>query len=354
MHTDTSMYQARYRWTLLRAGRFRLDGGSMFGLIPRTVWSRAAAPDDRGRVAVQHNAILLERIDAPGAEDPGAHEHAPSLGGGSRFALIEVGTGDKLDDKSRDIFSLEQRDISAALAEVGRRPEDIGAVVVSHLHFDHAGGLTRLCRDGEAPDWTGPAGSMAGSRPDHGVKLTFPYAVVFSQRQEWEDALANRSVMTRTYFKDHLEPIRDRIFLVDSPPPFAPDYIPGRDDVPFSSILYRETFLPGLPGVSVFRVPGHTWGQQAVKFTDEMDRTVVFTPDVLPTVNHVGAAYSLGYDVEPYTSMISRRWFLSEAASRDWLLVLDHEPGNPCQHAVANSKGWFDLVPETNVRGDLS
>jgi glyoxylase-like metal-dependent hydrolase (beta-lactamase superfamily II) len=351
--TDSSLYEARYRWTLLRAGKFRLDGGSMFGLIPRTVWSRSVSTDDRGRIAVQHNSILLERVPDEGQTEVFDHVHAPSLGGGAKFAVIEVGTGNKLDDKSRDIFGLENRDITHALAEVGRRPEDIGAVVVTHLHFDHAGGLTRLPVEGETPDWFGPAGGMAGARPDHGVKLTFPYAVVFSQRREWEDAILNRSVMTRTYFKDHLDPVKERLFLVDSPPPFAADFLPNRDEMPFSSLPYRETFLPGLPGVSVFRVPGHTWGQQAIRFTDDRGRTVVFTPDVMPTVHHLGAAYNLGYDVEPYTSMISRHWFLHEAASREWLLVLDHEPGNPCQRVVANKKGWFDLVPETDVRGDL-
>ena len=100
-----------------------------------------------------------------------------------------------------------------------------------------------------------------------------------------------------------------------------------------------------LPGVFVFLVPGHTWGQQGVLFTDEKGRTVVFTPDVLPTVWHVGQAYSLGYDVEPYTSMISRTWLLEEAAERGWVLMLDHEPGHPFFAVKRNDKGWFDLMP---------
>jgi glyoxylase-like metal-dependent hydrolase (beta-lactamase superfamily II) len=353
-----SLYsEARYRWTLLRAGQFKLDGGSMFGLIPRTVWSKSVPTDDRGRITVQHNCILLERVledsipplatsapsSAPSSDGP---DPAPSLGGGAKFALIEVGTGDKLDDASRELFDMEPRTILTALAEVGRRPEDIGAVVVSHLHFDHAGGLTRLALPHETPDWVGPAGGMAKARPDHGVKLSFPYAVVFCQQREWDDALANRSVMTRTYFRDHLEPLASRTFLIDSPPPFALDYIPGRDELPFSSLPYRETYLPGLPGVSVFRVPGHTWGQQAVKFFDEHGRAVVFTPDVMPTASHLGAAYNLGYDVEPYTSMVSRHWLLDEAAARHWVLVLDHEPGHPCFRVERNGKGWFNLRPE--------
>jgi glyoxylase-like metal-dependent hydrolase (beta-lactamase superfamily II) len=316
----------RYAWRLLRAGEFRLDGGSMFGLIPRSVWTRSVPSDEKGRITVQHNCLLLE-------------------GGGCKI-LIECGTGNKLDAKSRDIFAMNGRWVADALAEASTRPEDLNAVVVSHLHFDHAGGLTRLALPGETPDWTGPASGMAGSRPDHAVKRTFPKATVYAQAREWADALANKSVMTRTYFRDHLEPVANQIRLVDSPRPFVTGYTPGRDELPAMPLSYRESPLPDLPGISVFLAPGHTWGQQAVKFTDVAGRTVVFTPDVMPTVAHLGAAYSLGYDVEPYTSMVTRRWFLGEAADANWLLVLDHEPGNPCQRVRRNDKGWFDLSPE--------
>lgn len=318
-----------YSWRLLRAGRFKLDGGSMFGLVPRVVWARAVQPDDRGRIEVQHNCLLLER---QGPAEPGAFS--------PRLVVVETGSGDKMDPKSRDIFDLENRSILDALHEADCRPEDVEAAVVTHLHFDHAGGLTRLARAGETPDWTGPGSGGT----DHGVKRTFPNAVVFTQQREWDDALANRSVMTRTYFRDHLEPLREQVRLIDSPRPFPIGFIPDRDMLPPAPVALRET--PIAPGLSVFLVPGHTWGQQAIKFTDTRGRTVVFTPDVMPTVNHVGAAYNLGYDVEPYTSMVSRHWFLREAAAGNWLLVLDHEPGNPCLRVRANSKGWFDLVPD--------
>lgn len=296
----------------------------MFGLIPRTVWSRSVATDDLGRITVQHNCLLLE--------------------GGGRLVLIEVGTGDKLDPKSRSIFALSDRTIETALHEIDCPPAGIHAVVTTHLHFDHSGGLTRLARPGESPDWKGPAGGMAGARPDHGVKLVFPSASVYAQHREWDDALANRSVMTRTYFRDHLEPVRERMVFVDSPRPYPTGLTPDRDQLPLSTVAMRTTELPGLPGVGVFLAPGHTWGQQAITFVDTHGRRVVFTPDVMPTVAHVGAAYSLAYDVEPYTSCLTRHWFLSEAADGDWLLVLDHEPGNPLQRVRRNDKGWFDLV----------
>ena len=291
----------------------------MFGLIPRTVWSRSVPFDDKERITVQHNCLLLE--------------------GDGRKVLIEVGTGNKLDQKSRDIFMMTDRWIENALAEAGTAPEDIIGGGVSLLQFDHAGALTRLARAGGTPVWSGPASGMAGSRPDHAVKRTVPNATIYTQEREWQDALANKSVMTRTYFKDHLEPITQQVIRVDSPRPFPTGWIPGRDELPITPISYRETPLPNLPGVSVFLVPGHTWGQQAVKFTDTVGRTVVFVPDVMPTAAHLGAAYSLGYDVEPYTSMVTRRWLLTEAAANSWLIILDHEPGNPCFRVKANEKG---------------
>jgi glyoxylase-like metal-dependent hydrolase (beta-lactamase superfamily II) len=324
------MSDIRYDWQLLRAGSFRLDGGSMFGLVPRVVWSRSVPSDDRGRIDVQHNCLLLRSTGL----DP------------CRHVVIETGSGDKLDPRSRDIFALENRSITDALAEIGVSPALIDAVFVSHLHFDHAGGLTRLARPGESPEWTGP-----GSAGESAVIRTFPNARIHVQLREWEDALANRSVMTRTYFRDHLEPIRNHLFLHDSPRPFPIGYIPDRDEHPPTPVSLRET--PAFHGISVFLAPGHTWGQQAVKFMDTRGRTVVFTPDVMPTVAHVGAAYSLGYDVEPYTSMITRAWFLAEAAANDWLLVLDHEVNTPCVRVRPNGKGWYMLIPEHEQRGTL-
>lgn len=331
----------RYSWRLLRAARFKLDAGSMFGLVPRVVWSKTVPVDDRGRMDVQHNCLLLERSgDPPPPRGPdGRAVESPKL------VIVEVGTGDKMDEKSRDIFGLENRSIETALHQVGCRPEEIGAAIVTHLHFDHAGGLTRLVRAGEKPDWSPEATGRGPMTPEPPVRLTFPNAAVIAQEREWRDAIANRSVMTRTYFPNHLLPIRERLRLVDSPRPFTTGYTPDRDEPPMTPVSIRTT--PVLPGIGVFLVPGHTWGQQAITFTDTKERTVVFTPDVMPTVHHLGAAYSLGYDVEPYTSMVSRRWFLEAAAENNWLLVLDHEPGNPCQRVRRNDKGWYDLVPDS-------
>jgi glyoxylase-like metal-dependent hydrolase (beta-lactamase superfamily II) len=303
-----------YTWQLLRAGHFRLDGGGMFGVVPRSVWARSTTPDAQNRIPLQHNCLLLR--------------------GGSRIVLVEAGSGDKFDEKNRQIFALEDRSVEVAVRETGTDPGHVTDCVITHLHFDHAGGLTRRPGEGEKPDFSGNG---------YAVCVTFPSATVHVQRREWDDARANNSVMTRTYLPDHLEPLADRLSLCASLSPVGAT-VPSREWVPSGKLEDRCSEI--LPGVRVFLVPGHTWGQQAVWFKDDQGRGVVFTPDVMPTVNHVGAAYSMAYDVEPYISMLSRRWFLREACERDWLLVLDHEPGNPLVRVREDGKGWYRLVPE--------
>ena len=327
-----------YHWQLLDAGPLSLDGGSMFGLIPRVVWSRDIPTDDANRITLHHNCLLLT-----GAEPD------PALGR-PRRVLVEAGTGNKLDAKMTKIFALDPaRTVDAAVRTAGVDPAEIDDVVVTHLHFDHAGGLTRRCEPGETPDWTATEpGQASGDNPD--VKLTFPNARVHVQQREWRDAIANSSVMTRTYYPDHLLPLEvplpdasPRLRLLESPPPFAPGLVPHRDALPRTAVSARTT--EALPGVGVFLTPGHTWGQQAITFADTEGRTVVFTPDVLPTAWHAGAAYSLAYDVEPYTSMMSKRWLRTEAAERGWTLVLDHEPNTPVLTVASNGRGWFALSP---------
>lgn len=322
--TDAPCYckplMAEYSWRVLRAGEFRLDGGAMFGLIPRAVWSRGVATDEKGRITVQHNCLLLER--AGPAESLRDGRAAPKL------AIIETGSGEKLDAKFREHFALGERWLGDALHEVDCRAEDVELVTCTHLHFDHAGGLTRRTRPGER------AGAL-------GVAPTFPNARVVVQARELSDAMANRSVMTRTYFRENFEPLRERMEVVDSARPFAPGLIPDRDASPASPVELRETAIA--PGISVFLAPGHTWGQQAVKFRDVKGRTVVFCPDVMPTAAHVGATFSLAYDVEPYTTMLTKAWLLAEAVRGDWLLVLDHEPGHPCVRVREDGKGWYRL-----------
>ncbi len=318
-----------YTCTLLRAGRLLLDAGGMFGLIPRVVWETMVDPDDKHRVELHHNCLWLV-----GTQDD------PELGR-PRQVVIEAGTGDKLDPKMAGIFGLDGRTVETALTEAGGDPAKIDDVIISHLHFDHAGGLTRRLRPGESPDWT--AGPKEASGDASQVKLTFPNATIHVQEKEWHTALAGDSVMTRTYYTDHLAPIESKLRLHDSPRPFEPGRVPHKDEHPALPWGRRTTTI--LPGIKVFLTPGHTWGQQAMWFINDKNRQIVFTPDVMPTAWHSGKAYSLAYDVEPYTSMVTKTWLLREAAERGWTLVLDHEPGDPWRRVKPNDRGWYALEP---------
>lgn len=267
----------------------------MFGLIPRVVWSKWFPPgviDDANRMPLQTNALLLSS--------------------GSRLVVVEVGIGDKLSPKEHAMYAQEMnpggagaaggaggvgagspRTIVDALQEAGARAQDVSAVLVTHLHFDHAGGVTRL----------GP------SRDPERPVLTFPGATIFTQRQEWDDALANKSTMNKTYLRNHLnDEVRQR-----------------------TTMLEGETAVPGFEGLRVIPVPGHTWGQQVIAAECSVRgerRTVVFCNDVIPTALHARPTTNLSYDVEPYTSMLERTKLLERAERERWILVLDHEPGD--------------------------
>jgi glyoxylase-like metal-dependent hydrolase (beta-lactamase superfamily II) len=261
----------RWSWQLLRAGSFRLDGGGMFGVVPKSIWSKLVQPDEHNRIPLQTNCLLLDD--------------------GESKVLIETGFGDKWTDKERGFYDIERRTIVDALREINVDPAQIDHVVVTHLHFDHAAGLTTNDANGNAVP-------------------TFPNAMVYVQKTEWEDALENKSTMTRTYLRSHLDPIAPRVKLLD-----------GEWEI------FAGAGITGCP------LMGHTWGMQGVRFQDKKG-TVCFPGDVLPTVNHVGLPFSIGYDMLPYHNMITKHRLYQNAIAGDWRLVLDHEPG----HAVVRVK----------------
>lgn len=260
-----------------------LDGGAMFGLTPKPLWERLVTPDDRNRIPLQQNCVLLERS--------------------GELVLIEAGIGDKLADKLRDIYDQERRTVVDALHEIDCSANDITTVIVTHLHFDHAGGLTRLNDSGQAFP-------------------TFPNARIISQRLEWEDALANKSTMHSTYLRDHLDPIRDHMDLVE-----------GEAEI--------------MPGISVLPLPGHTWGQQGVKFSGAEGGEFVYPADLMPTVNHAGPASQMAYDMIPYENMLQKESLLNRAHELGWTFILDHEPGHPVVQPTPHPKreGQFLLTP---------
>ncbi len=275
-----------FKTEALRTGRFRLDGGGMFGIIPQALWSKWVERDEANRVGLQCNAMLLQD--------------------GERRILIESGYGEKWNEKDRSIFGMEDRTAVDALAEIGIEPDQITDVILTHLHFDHAGGITR---------WSDPKRG-----DDGGFEPTFPKARIIVQAREWEDALANRSTMTKTYLESHLKPIADRIVAVD-----------GMSEI--------------LAGVTVRPVPGHTWGQQAIEWSDGKHE-YVFPGDVCPTRAHVHPSASTAYDVEPWTNMNTKQAVLNRCREEGRLLVLGHDPDSPVVRCVGRPDGGRGHVLE--------
>lgn len=268
-----------WKHDVLRAGGLRLDGGGMFGIIPKSMWSGWTTPDDANRIDLQTNCLLLRRDD--------------------RTVLVETGCGDKWKDREREMYGLESRTILNALREHDVAPEDVDLVIVTHLHFDHAGGLTRT---------------------EGGVAVpSFPRAKIVVQRTEWEDALANRSTMTRTYLRNHLDPIGDLVQCVEE-----------EDEI--------------LPGLRVVPVPGHTRGQQGI-LIDGTQGPVAFLGDLLPTIHHAHPSAATAYDMDPYETHLVKQRFLERAEEEGWTIVLDHEPGDPVVRVRRDDRGRRSLTP---------
>ncbi len=278
-----------WKITPLRVGSFRLDGGAMFGVIPRFIWSHWISPDENNRIPLAVRALLLEL--------------------GDQRVLVEAGYGDKWTERERTIYEMERRTVVDALTEVGTSPPDISLVIVTHLHFDHVGGLTRAPADRAAD----PSLTPEECRP------TFPRARVVVQRREWDDALANRSIMARTYLPANLLPLHDQVQLVE-----------GTAEI--------------LPGLSVQPLGGHTPGQQGVWIQTESG-TVVFPGDLLPTRHHAHLSASLGYDMSSWETMQTKKAFLAQARAENWQVALDHDPDFPLTMVGADAKGRWTLEP---------
>jgi glyoxylase-like metal-dependent hydrolase (beta-lactamase superfamily II) len=268
---------------VLDGGRLKLDGGAMFGLIPKPLWTRSYPADEQNRIELACNCLLV------------------TWPGSARRLVIETGHGPKYGEKEQRIFAIDPAHwLRPTLLAEGIDPASITDVVVTHLHFDHAGGLT--WQDGEQ------------------VVPTFPNATVHAQRQEYDDARAGYGIMTATYRAENLEPIdaAQRWQLLD-----------GEEEI--------------VPGVRSRMTRGHTRGHHSI-VVEGRERPLVFGGDLMPTRHHLGAPYNMAYDLFPIENRESKRALLAWLAERDGLLALDHELETPVMR-VAAAGDWFELTP---------
>jgi glyoxylase-like metal-dependent hydrolase (beta-lactamase superfamily II) len=275
VHTFTV---GRLRCHTLEGGIQRLDGGAMFGIVPKPLWDKRAAPDERNRITLALRCLLVEHPDGP--------------------ILMDTGVGDKDDAKFRDIYGIENQgraggtQLDDALAEVGFAPGDIKLVVNTHLHFDHAGGNTRLA---------GASGPLLDTG-EFGAEPAFPNATYVVQRGELEFARRTNERTRASYIPRNFEPV---------------------------SVANRWKLFNGdgdvVPGISVRLTPGHVPHHQSVIIRDAGE-TAIFLADVIPTAAHLPLPWIMGYDLEPLRTLESKRALLRDAVAGDWLLIFGHDP----------------------------
>jgi glyoxylase-like metal-dependent hydrolase (beta-lactamase superfamily II) len=248
----------------LSDGFFALDGGAMFGVVPRVFWQKSNPPDDRNRIALALRPLLIKTPDA--------------------LVLVDTGIGDKQDRKFNDIYKVDHvTTLAATLRGAGFRPEQVTHVINTHLHFDHCGGNTVRT-------------------PDALIAPTFKRAKYVVQTREWEIA-TKPDVRSRASYVDENFLALHRFSLL-----YAVD-----GDVEIT------------PGVRVIRTGGHTAGHQVVLVESGTEK-IVYWGDLIPTASHLNVPYVMGYDTEPLVTIAQKERLLTRAAVEHWLMCFEHDP----------------------------
>jgi len=285
--THTSFTVGRVKCHALEGGRQHLDGGAMFGVVPKPLWEKRIAPDARNRIPLALRCVLVEH-------DTG-------------LVLIDTGLGNKEDAKFRDIYGVEnagqqgRTQLEDALAALGVTAGDVRWVIDTHLHFDHAGGNT--FRD------------EAGA-----VRPSFPAATYVVQQRELDFARHTNERTAASYLRHNFEPITFRL-------------IDGETEV--------------LPGIRCLPTPGHVPYHQSVLVESGGERAC-FLADLVPTSAHLPLPWIMGYDLEPLVTLESKRRLYARAEAEGWLLWFEHDPEVVAGRLGRDGKG-FGLVDPVRV-----
>ena len=250
---------------VLVSGYFSLDGGAMFGVIPKTMWEKKAPPDSRNRIKLAMNSLLIRA--------------------GGKNILVETGAGDKVNEKFRDIYALDGPRLIDELRNYGLHPEEVDIVINTHLHFDHCGGNTRIVKDKVVP--------------------TYPNARYVVHKGEYEHAMNPNDRDRATYIPDNFLPIEKagKFSLIE-------------DDRVIAS------------GVELIRVPGHTADMLCVKLQGG-GKTAFLFADLVPMAPHLGLAWIMGYDLYPMTTLENKKKWIPEVARGEWIALFSHDPDIP-------------------------
>jgi glyoxylase-like metal-dependent hydrolase (beta-lactamase superfamily II) len=259
----------------IHGGNFYLDGGAMFGVVPKPLWEKKSPPDARNRIRLAANSLLVRCAN--------------------KNTLIETGNGTKWTSKLRDIYGIDEGDpLTRALETAGVRPAQIDLVINTHLHFDHAGGNTTFRNDQAVP--------------------SFPNAQYIVQAAEIAHATNPTERDRASYFEEN--------------------FLPMQKSGQWHAISGEPEILPG---ISVVRIPGHNADIQAVKIAGG-DKTLFFVADLFPTRHHLPLPWIMAYDLYPLQTLETKRKWMQTIVEQGWIVVFGHDPDIPAAtlHAGEN------------------
>ena len=262
-------------------GRFRLDGGAMFGVVPKVLWQKCCEADELNRIPLSLTCLLIRA--------------------NGKNILVDTGLGSKEDDKFQRMFAVERTPtLLDSLKRLGLGRGDIHVVINTHLHFDHAGGNTM-------------------EEEDRTIRPTFPNAQYFIQHGEFEDAARANERTKASYRRDNFTPIAHVNQW---------DFLHGDSEV--------------LPGITAIVTAGHTRCHQGVKIESE-GKVAFFLGDLIPTVSHLPLPYIMGYDLFPIQTLETKRWILDRAFEQQWLLFFEHDPLVQAGYVHKDQEGKYFL-----------
>jgi glyoxylase-like metal-dependent hydrolase (beta-lactamase superfamily II) len=264
----------------INAGTFKLDGGAMFGVVPKVLWKKTNPADENNRIDMTMRVLYLE--------------------GGGRRMVVDSGAGIKLDKKMKRNYVINAIELSAALTESGIDPSSITDAVATHLHFDHGGGFT-------APG------------PDGALRLALPEAVHYIQKKQWEAAHNPNAKDRASFLPENFELIGESGHL---------ELVDGDTEI--------------FPGVRLMRTDGHTPGHQIVLVSDG-GSNLLYCADLIPLASHINIPYIMAYDHEPLKTLEEKKAILERAADEGWILFFEHDPEISACRIVKNDKGRFEI-----------
>ncbi len=272
--------------TILTDGTYLLDGGAMFGVVPKPLWEKRAPANERNQILLGTNTVVVRT--------------------GKHTVVIETGIGNKLTEKQRGIFAARQLLLqSFEAAQI--KPEQVDIVINTHLHFDHCGWNTTLREDGS-------------------IAPTFPNARYFAHRGEVEHGHLQLERDAVSYISENYDPLiaSGQMTLLD---------VPGGGSTEI------------VPGVSVEVFPGHTAQMMAVML-DSGGSRACYISDLVPTSAHLDVTWVMGYDLDPLTCIEQRKRFLSRAIPERWLILFTHDHHHPMGYVEWGAKGKPEFVKQ--------